>query len=75
MPSEEYYRFPRPAKLYGFGPRPGTNQDCFLLWLVTGTGDRGHVSRERFDLGFADSSLCTRTRVLIKTLQNLLRYE
>lgn len=79
MHSGEYYLPPHSAKLYGSGPRLRTNQECYLLWLVAGTGDRAEhltgTSAERFHLGFADSSLCTGTRSLIKTLQSLLRYE
>lgn len=43
MRSEEYYRSPRLARLYGSGPCLGTNQDYYLLWLVSGTGDHAEL--------------------------------
>ena len=68
MHSEEYYLFPRPPKLYGFGPRLRTNQECYLP-VAGGTGDRTELLRvtsaERFHLGSADSSLCTGTHALL----------
>lgn len=69
MHSEEYYLCAHPAKLYGSRPRLRTNQECYLLRLVAGTGDRAELlmltSAERFDLGFEDSSLCTGRRSLL----------
>lgn len=71
MHSEEYYLFPHPANLYGSGPHLRTNQEFYLLCLVAGTGDRTELlaitSAERFDLGFADSSLCTGTPSFLST--------